>query len=99
MCEQLNLGCLLEGLSRNADTWKLLCGLVSVGHVLDVDTWQGLGTSLLQGRMFLGRRCTYGRQIQCEAAAPVCAKNQREAHLTRGGKAKEMCHSTYKMGF
>lgn len=29
----------------------------------------------------------------------LCKKSAREAHLTRGGKAKEMCHSTYKIGF
>lgn len=103
MCEQPNWGSLLEALSGNADTWKLLCGLVSVGHALDVDTWQGLGTSLLQGRMLLGRHCIYGTQIQ---RAPVwgsssclCKKSAREAHLTCGGKTKEMCHRTYKMCF
>lgn len=103
MCEQQNSGCLLEGLSGNAGTWKLLCGLVSLGHVLDVDTWQGRGTSLLQGKMLLGRHCIHGRQIQC---APVwgrsscsCKKSAREAHLTRGGKTKERCHSTYRTGF
>lgn len=46
------------------------------------DTWQGLGTSLLQGRILLGRHCIYERLesslLQCEAAAPVCAKNQQE---------------------
>lgn len=77
---------LLEGLSGNADTWKLLCGLVSVGHVLDVDTWQGLGTSLLQGRMLLGRHCIYGRQIQWApvwgSSSCLCKKSTREAHLT-----------------
>lgn len=45
------------------------------------DTWQGLGT-LLQGRILLGRHCIYERPesslLQCKAAAPVCAKNQRE---------------------
>lgn len=46
------------------------------------DTWQGLGTSLLQGRILLGRHWIYERLesslLQCEAAAPVCAKNQQE---------------------
>lgn len=67
------------------------------------DTWQGLGTSLLQGRMLLGRlheRLEEPRLLQWEAASPVCEKKSlKEAHWTHGGRTKEIhvCHSTYRL--